>query len=188
MSDLQVAIFAVVCVFTYWLMFRIVTGKQGYVWISRKQYDQTMVNIAIVVKQNEEYKKLLAQPTHFPTVAKEQKLFDVKTVKPANGQRYTVTLKDGTYSLPYTDFANWNKGLVKVERTLYQRDNIRADWSKKPHSVKTIWINEEDLATKESYSKDKLQCWLDKEIDLDWRKEETAVPQYNASQIELINY
>ena len=184
-TDKQVIIFAITFVVTYFVIFRILTGKLGYVWISAKQYDQTMKNMTLIIRQNEEYKKLLATSSHFPTVAKEQKLFDTKTVKTTNGQRYTVTLQDGTYSLPYADFSNWNKGKIKVTRTTYTRKHANGQWQHNP-SVKDLWIEESDYSPKETYSSDNLTVYQDKMIELDWRKESDNVPQYNVSQMELI--
>jgi len=185
LTDTQTAIFAFVFAVTFWVLFRIITSKQGYVWIKRSEYDQAGEYISYIVRQNEEYKKLLATSNHFPTVAKEQKLFDVKSVKPANGQRYTVTLKDGTYSLPYTDFANWNKGLIKVSRTTYTRKHVNSQWAHNP-SVKELWISEDNYSPKESYSDDNLTVYKDKMIELDWRKESDSAPTYSETPLELI--
>ena len=138
-----------------------------------------------LIDQNSGYKNILAQPSHFPTEAREEKLFDVKTVKTANGQRYTVTLSDGTYSLPYVDYANWNKGKIKVTRTTYTRKHANGQWKHNP-SVKDLWIDEENYSPKETYSSDNLTVYQDKMIELDWRKESDNVPQYNVSQMELI--
>jgi hypothetical protein len=185
MTDRNIIMLGIVFGLTYFAIFRLVTSRYGYVWINRKQYNELTIFIDTLVKQNENYKRIMATNEHFPTEAKDQTLFNLGKVPKVNGQRYTIQLSNGLFSLPYAEFMNHNKGLIKVERTLYQRDSINNRWHNKP-TTKTLWINEQDLCLKETYSKDKLQCWQDKQIDLDWRKESENAPQYSQAQLELI--
>lgn len=183
-TDKQVFIFAITFVVTYFVIFRILTGRHGYIWITAKQYREAWEYTEHLEKLNAEYKQALFGRENAPTLTKE-------------GDMYVITDNTGKWGISVENYNHLQNG-----DHLYRRSTCTKHGKKWGNIEKSlVWLSNPNEAHITEYNDEKTAI-IDKEVKIDsdkrsnnpvWVKLDKSTKEkdsmtYNASQLELINY